>query len=102
MTDIIDRADWNSWREKVRVLLESNLIEGEGYRFTRPAPSVYEHQWLWDSAFHAIVYRWIDPAMARDELLSVTGRQWESGADAGMIPHMNYWRGGGADLWGND
>jgi glycogen debranching enzyme len=88
--------------EKCRVILEGNQISSQGYRYTRPAPHVYEQQWLWDSCFHAITYRWFDVAYAKDELLSVVAKQVKSGADAGMIPHMNYWSGGGTELWGID
>lgn len=94
--------DKQVWRDTVRALLESNQIAVKTYRYTRPAPSRYEHQWLWDSCFHAIIYRHFDPVMAYDELLSVVARQVESGIDMGMIPHMTYWNGGGAELWGND
>jgi glycogen debranching enzyme len=54
---------------------------------------------LWDSCFHAIGCRWLDLDMARDELLSVASHQFEDGPDAGMIPHMTYWGGGGHELW---
>lgn len=99
---IITNTNWTAWQKKVQALLESNQIQVGRYRFTRPAPMVYEHQWLWDSAFHAIIYRWFDPAMARDELLSDVAHQLTSGDDEGMIPHMSYWRGGGTELWGNE
>ncbi len=93
---------WTVWLHKVRRLLYANVVETAGHRFTWPAPKSYEHQWLWDSAFHAIVYRWFDVQMARDELLSVTAHQLAAGPDAGMIPHMSYWTGGAAELWGVD
>lgn len=82
-------------------LLAQNRAAAGERRYTRPAPSTYEHQWLWDSCFHAIAWRWIDPRMAGDELLAVAARQVESGPDAGMIPHMTYWNGGGEELWGS-
>ena len=40
--------------------------------------------------------------MAWDELRSLIAGQVKTGADAGMIPHMIYWTGGGSDLWGQD
>jgi glycogen debranching enzyme len=40
--------------------------------------------------------------MAWDELRSLCAMQLKSGADAGMIPHMAYWKGGGTELWGVD
>ncbi len=94
------QMDWLEWQKRVGDVLASNRVESDGHRYTRPAPSTYEHQWLWDSCFHALAYRWIDPAMARDELLSVVAHQVETGDDAGMIPHMTYWQGGGESLWG--
>ena len=92
-------AEWNEWKTSLAECLSSNRVIVSGHRYTRPAPSTYEHQWLWDSCFHAISYRWIDPSMARDELISVASHQFESGSDAGMIPHMIYWGSGGEELW---
>lgn len=94
--------DWQTWIDPCAEVLRGNQISSGGYRYTRPAPHVYEHQWLWDSCFHAITYRWLDPDMAAAELLSMAAGQVEDGPDAGMIPHMIYWRGGGAPLWGRD
>jgi glycogen debranching enzyme len=93
---------WAMWLNRVQHLMASNQVPVGTYRYTRPAPSRYEHQWLWDSCFHAIIYRHFDAAMARDELLSVIAYQVSTGKDAGMLPHMTYWRGGGASLWGED
>jgi glycogen debranching enzyme len=99
MTDIISDTEWLDRKTSLAELLASNQVRSGGYRYTRPAPSTYEHQWLWDSCFHAIGYRWIDPGMAREELLSVTSHPVEDGPDAGMLPHMIYWNGGGQELW---
>jgi glycogen debranching enzyme len=98
--NFIAGADWNTWQRQVDNLLQSNRVEVGSYRFTRPAPMVYEHQWLWDSAFHAIIARWFDPALAGDELKSIVAHQLTAGPDEGMIPHMAYWQGGGNELWG--
>lgn len=92
--------EYAAWVEQSRQLLNSNRVEVKLYRYTRPAPSTYEHQWLWDSCFHAIIYRWFDADMARDELLSLVSHQIKDGPDAGMIPHMIYWDGAGESLWG--
>lgn len=94
--------DRDYWLKRSRALLEANRVEVRGHRYTRPAPSTYEHQWLWDSCFHAIILRHFDLEMAHDELLSVIAHQVKDGSDAGMIPHMTYWNGGGAELWGRD
>ena len=87
------------WQDKCRELLVQNQIVSGRYRYTRPAPHVYEYQWLWDSCFHAITYRWFDVEMAQDELRSVIAKQVNDGADEGMIPHMNYWQPDGIELW---
>lgn len=101
-----DRAPW---LQKISDLLSGNRITVDGYRYTAPSLDTgdfgrkdYANQFMWDSCFHAIAWRWVDPAMAQDELLSLVSRQVTEGADAGMIPHCNYWRGGGAWLWGQD
>ena len=99
MKNTANHADWS---ERCLKLLAGNQVKVGDYRYTRPAPMTYEHQWLWDSCFHALAYRWFDPQMARDELLAVVRHQVTEGSDAGMIPHMGYWAGGGSDLWGKD
>lgn len=53
-------------------------------RFTAPDKDRYPYQWLWDSSFHAIGLRHVDPARAADELKSLLAGQW----DNGMIPNM--------------
>ncbi len=99
---MIDAVQWDIWLEKCTQLLTRNQAQGDGYRYTRPAPATYDYQWLWDSAFHSLAYRWFDPDMAKDELLSLTKHQVQDGPDAGMLPHMIYWPGGAAPLWGLD
>jgi glycogen debranching enzyme len=86
--------------DAVRVLMAKNRVEWQGYRYTRPAPSVYEHQWLWDSCFHAIINCHVDPEMAKDELRSLLYKRGEN--THGMVPHMIYWDGGGTELWGQE
>nr|MDT0665339.1 hypothetical protein [Micromonospora sp. DSM 115978] len=51
---------------------------------TRPSPTLYPHQWLWDSCFIAIGLRHVDPARAATEVLSLFRGQWPNG----MIPHV--------------
>lgn len=51
---------------------------------TRPSPTLYPHQWLWDSCFIAIGLRHIDPERAATEVLSLFRGQWPNG----MIPHV--------------
>lgn len=90
------------------VLAANRIVVGE-HRYTAPSlddaveiRKDYANQFQWDSCFHALGWRWIDPAMAEDELLALVSRSVADGPDAGMIPHCNYWRGGGAYLWGVD
>ncbi len=66
--------------------------------FCVPNSSVYPHQWLWDSCFHAIVWAELDPARAGRELWSCLANQ----AESGFVPHMTYWGDptAGADFWG--
>lgn len=85
-----------------RVLVGNRITstwQGRHYRYTRPAPMIYEQQWLWDSCFHAITLRWLDSAMAWDELRAVVAHQHRGGPDAGMLPHMAYWSGDAGALW---
>jgi glycogen debranching enzyme len=99
-------TDFDSWVQRAAVLLESNRIYMDGYSYTAPSLDTidfgrkdYANQYLWDSCFHAMIWRWIDPQKAQMELLSLVSRQVEEGPDAGMIPHCNYWRNGGGWLW---
>lgn len=101
--------DLASWFKKAEVVLTTNRITVDGYRYTAPSldnqefgRKDYANQFMWDSCFHAIAWRWIDPVMAQDELTALVARQVQDGLDAGMIPHCNYWRGGGAWLWNTD
>ncbi len=52
--------------------------------WTRPAPDLYPHQWLWDSCFVAMGLAHVDAKRAKKELLSLFRGQWSNG----MIPHM--------------
>jgi alpha,alpha-trehalase len=96
----------NAWLGKAGALLESNRIHFDGHSYTAPSLDTvdfgrkdYANQYLWDSCFHAVIWRWIDQQKAQAELLSLVSRQVEKGPDAGMIPHCNYWRNGGGWLW---
>lgn len=99
----------DEWLQKIADLLAGNVVVVDNHRYTAPSLDTgdfgrkdYANQFMWDSCFHAIAWRWVDPVMAQDELLSLVSRQVVEGVDAGMIPHCNYWRGGGDWLWGQD
>jgi hypothetical protein len=70
-----------NWREGV-------TRDGRPYAFTCPAPPRYHHQWHWDSCFHAIAWRHLDPARARAELRTVL----RSGRADGFLPHTAFWQ----------
>lgn len=42
--------------------------DGQHYGFTAPSPGHYPWLWYWDSCFHAIIWRRLDPAHSRLEL----------------------------------
>jgi glycogen debranching enzyme len=49
---------------------------------TAPSKSTYIGIWLWDSAFHAIAYRHVNPALARDQIRAMLAHQLPNG----MVP----------------
>lgn len=51
--------------------------------FNMPSKFTFRHQWLWDSAFHAIVLSSYDVRMAEEELLNL----FEAQKPDGRIPH---------------
>ena len=53
-------------------------------RWTTPDRLPHKHLWLWDSVFHSFGNVYVDPALARDSLLSVLDGQREDG----FVPHM--------------
>lgn len=87
-------------KDRARAVLLHNRVESGGHRYTRPAPMTYEHQWLWDSCFHALVNIHFDPDMSKAELIALLSHQEREGPDAGMVPHMGYFDGSGTALWG--
>ncbi|MGZ4391636.1 MAG: amylo-alpha-1,6-glucosidase [Gaiellaceae bacterium] len=53
-------------------------------RSTVPSPSLYPHQWSWDSACIAIGYSRLDQGHAELELRSLFAGQWRNG----LVPHI--------------
>jgi hypothetical protein len=60
------------------------LAHNDHGNFTFPSPTLYPHQWLWDSCFIAIGLRHADIERAKIEILSILRGQWANG----MVPHM--------------
>lgn len=86
--------------EKAFSILRGNRMTIKGHTFTTPSKVVdsevnYEgKQWLWDSAFHAMVLSQREPEIAKEELRSVFANQHQDG----FVPHMNYFRGDAKNL----
>ena len=52
--------------------------------WTKPAPSLYPHQWSWDSAFIALGLAHVDNHRATSELETLFASQWSTG----KVPHI--------------
>lgn len=72
-------TDATLWSRAVDVLRKNDLGG-----WTKAAPSLYPHQWSWDSAFIAIGLAHLSAKRAADELRSLFRAQWATG----MIPHI--------------
>jgi hypothetical protein len=60
------------------------LRENDMGTWTRASPTLYPHQWSWDSAFIAIGLAHLDTVRAAAEIRSLLDHQWENG----KIPHI--------------
>ncbi len=93
------RARWSAWFDRIPPVedelqkkyayawwvLRSNLISPAGqigYEAVVPSKLKYVGLWLWDSAFHALALRHIDPVLARNQILVMLRHQRPSG----MLP----------------
>src|SRR5829696_7285826 len=54
--------------------------------WTKPAPSLYPHQWSWDSAFVALGLAHVAPERGLRELETLFVAQWADG----RVPHIVY------------
>jgi hypothetical protein len=86
---------------RAKAVLDANWLG----RATKPAPSLYPHQWSWDSAFIAIGYARYDQARAESELRALFDAQWANGLvpqivfdprAAGYFPGPEVWRTSGS------
>src|SRR5215203_496394 len=65
--------------------LAAGVLRRNGIKsWTKPAPTLYPHQWSWDSAFIALGLAHVDNRRARDELESLFAGQWATG----KVPHI--------------
>jgi hypothetical protein len=60
------------------------LRENDMGGWTRASPTLYPHQWSWDSAFIAVGLAHLDTGRAAGEIRSLTEHQWKNG----KIPHI--------------
>jgi hypothetical protein len=65
--------------------LATDVLRRNGLKaWTKPAPSLYPHQWSWDSAFIALGLAHVDNRRATDEMESLFRGQWSTG----KVPHI--------------
>jgi hypothetical protein len=65
--------------------LAAGVLKRNGVKsWTKPAPSLYPHQWSWDSAFIALGLAHVDNRRATGELDALFSAQWKTG----KLPHI--------------
>ena len=65
--------------------LAAGVLKRNGVKsWTKPAPSLYPHQWSWDSAFIALGLAHVDNTRATGELEALFASQWKTG----KVPHI--------------
>ena len=65
--------------------LATDVLRRNGLKsWTKPEPSLYPHQWSWDSAFIALGLAHVDNRRATDELETLFSGQWSTG----KVPHI--------------
>lgn len=78
---------------KAKAIFTNNLLSGysnwihQNYEFIAPAKKEYTFQWLWDTAFHAIVLSHFDIEWAKKEIRTFLLAQREDG----FLPHVIFW-----------
>ena|SRR5215211_97801 len=78
--DELRGAKTSSMAQRAAEVLRRNDMGG----WTKPAPSLYPHQWSWDTGFIAVGLAHLDTARAARELLSLFAHQWKNG----KVPHI--------------
>ncbi|MCP8309918.1 MAG: hypothetical protein L6N94_00235 [Candidatus Methylarchaceae archaeon HK01M] len=74
------KADYTKLLSDAKTVLEKNWRG----KYTVPSPTLYPHQWSWDSAFHSIGYTHYALNKAKSELDSILSGQWKNG----LLPHI--------------
>ena len=81
---VLPSADGSTCRTLCKALstMKAQVYTPEGqirHRWTTPDRWPHRRMWLWDSAFHAIGWRHVDPTMARDMITAVLDCQRHDG-----------------------
>lgn len=83
----------NKLISKAKKIFANNTIRGfsswknTDYKFIAPSNKEYVFQWMWDTAFHAIVLSNFDLEWAKNEILNFLKCQGEDG----FLPHIVFW-----------
>ncbi len=78
-------ADFSGKHFKLYVDRARRILDGNWTgSYTKPSPSLYPHQWNWDSGFIAIGYSHYNQDRAQQEVLSLFKGQWHNG----MVPQI--------------
>src|SRR5215216_7421874 len=70
--------------ERVNPIAAGVLRRNSIKSWTKPAPTLYPHQWSWDSAFIALGLAHVDNRRATSELETLFASQWATG----KVPHI--------------
>lgn len=79
--------------KSAKKIFSDNTIKGFStwknteFKFIAPSDKEYIFQWLWDTAFHAIVLSHFDTKWAKEEVLNFLKGQ----GDDGFLPHIIFW-----------
>ena len=65
--------------ERVNPIAAGVLRRNSIKSWTKPAPTLYPHQWSWDSAFIALGLAHVDNRRATSELETLFASQWATG-----------------------
>jgi thiol-disulfide isomerase/thioredoxin len=80
MLSYFSTRGFRNYIKLAKQILDGNWIGS----YTRPSPSLYPHQWNWDSGFIAIGYAHYNQDRAEQEILSLFENQWPNG----MLPQI--------------
>lgn len=77
--------NFSAWGLRKYINQARKILDGNWTgHYTKPSPSLYPHQWNWDSGFVAIGYAHYNETRAMQELRSLFENQWENG----MVPQI--------------